>query len=516
MSYWQQLQYAFQANGTRLWVTPLFIIVAFALFALLPRERMRIRTAITLYILAFVDLAIVAALAARGVRVDGSVYRWISWASFLLQGIAFISVASIFIFDILLAAFRLRTPRILRDLILALAYIVVAVTSLSKINVDVTGIVATSAVITAVIGLSFQDTLGNMMGGMALQMERAISVGDWIRVDDQEGLVREIRWRHTAVETRNWDTVIIPNSVLMKSRVTVLGRRAGAPRQHRQWVIFNVDFRYAPTDVIDAVENALRAEPIPNVARNPLPDCVFKDFQESYARYSVRYWLTDLSADDPTSSVVRTRIYFALRRANIPFSIPAQSLFVTEDDASRRDRKARDETNLRREAIRGVELFHTLTEDEVNSLAAALKFAPFVRGEAMTRQGAEAHWLYLITEGEAEVRVAVDSSGATEKVATLHEGDFFGEMGLMTGEPRSATVVAVTDVECYRLDKESFKATLHSRPEIAEDISSVLARRRVELEAAKEGLTEEAKRARMHHHQGALLQRIQNFFTLKT
>jgi small-conductance mechanosensitive channel/CRP-like cAMP-binding protein len=515
MSVWQ-LQHAFQANGTPLWVTPLFILVAFALFALLPRERSRIRTAIVLYILGLVGLAIAATLVGRGASVDGSLYRWTRWASLLLQGIALISVASIFIFDILLAALRLQTPRILRDLILALSYIVVAVTSLSVIKVDVTGIVATSAVITAVIGLSFQDTLGNMMGGMALQMERAISVGDWIRVDDQEGLVREIRWRHTAVETRNWDTMIIPNSVLMKSRVTVLGRRAGAPRQHRHLITFNVDFRYSPTDVIDAVENALRAEPIPNVAGNPLPDCVFKDFQESYARYSVRYWLTDLAADDPTSSVVRIRVYFALRRANIPFSIPAQSLFVTEDDASRRDRKARDETNLRREAIRRVELFHTLTEDEVNSLAASLKFAPFVRGEAMTRQGAEAHWLYLITKGEAEVRLAIDSGGASEKVATLYQGDFFGEMGLMTGTPRTATVVAVNDVECYRLDKESFKAILHSRPEIAQDVSSILARRSVELEAAKEDLTEEAKRARMHHHQGALLRRIQSFFTLKT
>ena len=516
MSFWQQLQQAFPVNGTLLWVTPLFILVALALFALLPRERLRIRTAIILYILALVGLAIAAAIAGRGASVDSSMYRWTRWASLLLQGIAFISVASIFVFDILLAALRLRPPRILRDLILALTYIVVAIASLTAIKVDVTGIVATSAVITAVIGLSFQDTLGNMMGGMALQMERAISVGDWIRVDDQEGFVREIRWRHTAVETRNWDTVIIPNSVLMKSRVTVLGRRAGAPRQHRQWVSFNVDFRYAPTDVIEAVESALRAEPIPNVARNPQPDCIFKDFQESYARYAARYWLTDLAADDPTNSVVRTRIYFALRRANIPFSIPAQSLFVTEDDASRRERKAGEETDSRTQAVKRVDLFRALTEEEVRSLAAGLKFAPFVRGEAMTRQGAEAHWLYLITQGEAEVRVAVEGSSASERVATLREGDFFGEMGLMTGEPRSATVVAITDVECYRLDKESFKAILQSRPEIAEDISSVLARRRVELEAVKEDLTEETKRARMHYHQGALLRRIQNFFTLQT
>jgi CRP-like cAMP-binding protein len=108
----------------------------------------------------------------------------------------------------------------------------------------------------------------------------------------------------------------------------------------------------------------------------------------------------------------------------------------------------------------------------------------------------------------------VDGSNAGERVAELHEGDFFGEMGMMTGEPRSATVSALTDVECYRLDKEAFDEILSRRPEIAEDISQILARRRAELEAIREGLNEEAKRARMRRHQGDLLDRIRKFFTL--
>lgn len=514
MNFWQHLQQASHVGSAFVWVTIVFLTVSFVLFALLPRERLRIRTALLLFVLSLVGMLTAASFASRGGSQDSSFYRWTVWAALLLEGISFVGVASSFIFDILLAAARLRPPRILRDLIVAFAYIVVGLTSLSIIKVDVTGIVATSAVLTAVIGLSFQDTLGNMMGGMALQMERTIGVGDWIRVDDREGLVKEIRWRHTAIETRNWDTVVIPNSVLMKSQVTVLGRRAGSPRQHRQWVHFNVDFRYLPTDVIEAVQSALRAEPIPNIARSPLPDCVFLEFKESYAHYAVRYWLTDLAADDPTNSVVRTRIYFALRRVDIPFSIPAHSLFVTDDDASRRQRKSVQEITDRTEAMRHLELFSTLTEEERTKLASGLKYAPFVRGEAMTRQGSEAHWLYLITKGEAEVRVTVDGSKTSEKVATLSAGDFFGEMGLMTGEPRSATVIALTDIECYRLDKETFQSILKSRPEIAEDISRILARRSVELEATREGLTDETKRLRMRHHQSDLLKRIQNFFTL--
>jgi small-conductance mechanosensitive channel/CRP-like cAMP-binding protein len=511
MNFLSQLQFA---SGIPAFIlaAPVFLVVAIVLIALRPAERMRLRAAVLLFLVGVVGLFAIATLAARGLSITSRFYLWFDWASLFFLWIAFVNVASVLFFDVLLSSLRLSPPRILRDLLLAVAYVIVGITLLSIPHVDITGLVATSAVLTAVIGLSFQDTLGNMMGGMALQMERAISVGDWIRIDNQEGMVKEIRWRHTAVETRNWDTIIFPNSALMKAHVTVLGRRTGQPRQHRQWVYFNVDFRYSPAEVIDTVEKALCVEPIANVATTPAPNCVLMDFKESYCSYAVRYWLTDMAVDDPTNSVVRTRIYFALRRANIPLSIPAQALFVTEEELSREERKRAQEIDKRARALKRVELFESLTDEERQQLASRIRIAPFARGEVMTKQGAEAHWLYIITLGDAEVRFSLE--GKTEHVATLHPGDFFGERGMMTGERRSADVIALTDVECYRVDKDSFQEILHKRPEIAEDISQVLARRRAELEAAREDLTEEAKRARMRDHQGALLQRIRNFFAL--
>jgi small-conductance mechanosensitive channel/CRP-like cAMP-binding protein len=517
MSFWQYVQMTAGMGGAYHWVALLFVVAAFLLFWLEPPERMRIRTSVMMFALSFVGLLVAAGLLAYGADpATSSAYRWTRWAALFIESVAIINVTSVLVFEVALEAVRLKPPRILRDLILALAYIVVAISLLSRSGVDLTGIVATSAVITAIIGFSLADTLGNVMGGMALQMERTISVGDWVRMpDNQEGRVTEIRWRQTSIETRNWDTIVIPNSVLMKGQVTLLGRRAGAPRQHRQWVYFNVDFRYSPTDVIAAVEAALRAETIANVALEPAPHCLVIDFQQSYTRYAARYWLTDMALTDPTDSIFRTRIYAALRRANIPLSIPAQSVFLTQEGESRRERKQEEEIERRVEALQNVELFQTLKEEERRELAARLSPAPFVRGEAMTRQGAEAHWLYIIMEGEAEVRVAVDGNKLQKKVATLQAGNFFGEMGLMTGEPRTATVIAGTDVECYRLDKDGFHEVLRRRPEIAEDISHLLARRRVELEAVREGLNEEAKRQRLRSAQGDLLKRIRSFFTLE-
>ncbi|MEA2618620.1 MAG: hypothetical protein QOE72_4403, partial [Chloroflexota bacterium] len=149
-----------------------------------------------LFLLSIVGLLIAASLLYYGFdSTTSTAYRWVRWTAHFVLSVAIINLASVIVFDVLLGAVKLKPPRILRDLLIAFSYIVVAITLLSRSGVDLTGIVATSAVITAVVGFSLQDTLGNVMGGMALQMERTIGVGDWIRVDQQEGRVVEIRWR---------------------------------------------------------------------------------------------------------------------------------------------------------------------------------------------------------------------------------------------------------------------------------------------------------------------------------
>jgi small-conductance mechanosensitive channel len=513
MSFWQTVQDTSGLNGILLWGVIGYFLLAFLFFNIAPTERKRIRAGMLLFVLSVAGLLTASSIIYFGASTDNFNYRAVRWAALFLASIAVINLAGVFFFGIVLRALRIHVPLILRDLILAVAYIITAITLLSRNGVDLAGIVATSAVITAVIAFSLQDTLGNILGGLALQMENTINVGDWIRIDQQEGRVQEIRWRHTAIETRNWDTIIIPNSTLMKGQFILLGRREGSPLQHRMWVYFHVDYRFAPTEVIQTVEAALRAEPIPNVATIPPPHSLITDIKDSYGTNAARYWLTDLALTDPTDSVVRSRIYAALRRAEIPLSIPAQALFLTNDDEARRARKQREEIEHRITALKHVEMFSQLTDDERKELAVRMKFAPFVRGEVMTRKGSQAHWLYLIMEGEAQVEICVE--GKTEKVATLRAGDYFGEMALMTGQPRRANVMAITNVTCYRLDKEAFENILRNRPEIAEYISRTLARRSIELESIQEELKEETKTNRMQTKQSEFLHLIRDFFGLE-
>ncbi|HMJ10367.1 MAG TPA: mechanosensitive ion channel family protein, partial [Polyangiaceae bacterium] len=377
---------------------------------------------------------------------------------------------------------------------------------------NLSGLVATSAVLTAVIGLAFQDTLGNIVTGLALQLDKSIKLGDWIKVGDVSGKVTEIRWRYTAIETRNWETMIVPNSLLVKGQVLVLGRRTGQPLLWRRWVWFNVDFRFSPPEVIESVNAALESAPIENVANQPAAHCILMDLHESYGRYAVRYWLTDLARDDPTDSVVRTRIYFALRRSNIPLSMPAHALFVTSETSERRAQKSRADLEQRMSALSKVDLFNGLSQEEREHLAEGLKFTPFTRGETITRQGREAHWLYIIVKGEAVVKVSA-SERPEREVARLKAGDFFGEMSLLTGAPRSATVVAHSDVECYRLDRVIFQELLERRPEIAEQVAEVLARRRLELAGIRDNVDQDSN-GRLRDTQTDLLGKIRRFFAL--
>ena len=125
-----------------------------------------------------------------------------------------------------------------------------------------------------------------------------------------------------------------------------------------------------------------------------------------------------------------------------------------------------------------------------------------------------AHWLYVVDVGEVEVRRRTDDGALVKTVAKVTAPGFFGEMGLLTGAPRRADVVAITDVECFRLDKEGLEQILHERPEIAEALSKTLAAREVGLEAAVEGLDEDARVARTASAEARILDKIQEFFGL--
>jgi CRP-like cAMP-binding protein len=334
-------------------------------------------------------------------------------------------------------------------------------------------------------------------------------VGDWMRVEQASGRVAEIGWRHTAIETRDRETVIVPNGWLMKNRFTVIGARGDAALAWRRWVRINVEMGPSPGEVCSVLAEAVRNASIPAVCAEPAPDAVLLEITPRYGAYALRYWLADPARDDPTDSRVREHLLAALARHGMRIGATYTEQLNLQDDAAHREEERARERARRIEALGRVALFGALSAAERASLAEHLVYAPFVAGDVMTHQGAVAHWLYLVISGEADVWV--EHEGQRARVGALGPGSVFGEMGMMTGEPRKATVTARTDVSCYRLDKEGFGAIIQGRPDIAEGISHVLADRATELDARREAATQAHGPVA---HQDILV-RVRRFFGLE-
>ena len=513
-----------------IWVGGLFaavVVVAALINRFRPGQRPRVRRLVrVLALYAIAELTSLGfALAhlptwAEGCQIAGDV----------LQAFTLVSVGATLIFAVGLPAIGLELPMIASDLVVGLAYVVVSITVLSRNGVNPTSALVSGAAVSAVLAISLQSTLGNVIGGVALQLDGSIKEGDWLQLDNGKvGRVRAVRWRHTVLETRDWSTIIVPNAQLLAASFTILGKRGDRAVPQRMWVWFHIDFRFPPSRVIQIVSDALAASPIDNVADEPPPSVVCMDLardgRDSVASYAVRYWIRDLAADDPTNSRVRTRLFTALQRAGIPLAVPAHTAFVELKDEARTQKRDRRHFEARLVALKTVHLFRTLTDDELRQLAGGMHHVTYVAGEVITRQGGTAHWLYVLTQGQAEIRVdprrppASDDPGAERAggpivVAKIGAPDFFGEMSLMTGEPRSADVVALTDVDCFRLGTDTFKTVLLARPAIAEELSAKLAERRVELIAAREGLDAGAKRDRERSERDRILGGIKAFFAL--
>jgi small-conductance mechanosensitive channel/CRP-like cAMP-binding protein len=424
----------------------------------------------------------------------------------VLTVLAAIQLLVLVVFHALLPAIGWVTPRIAQDLTVTGLSLAWGLVWLRLTGVDATQLFTTSAIITAVIAFAMQDTLGNVLGGVMLQLDNSLKVGEWVRLDDLSGRVVDVRWRYTAIETRSGETVVVPNSWLMKNRFGVLRKQPDQPLAWRRTLGFNIEAAASPAVVLQALQQAVADARIAHVSKDLPASAILVDTAAGYYRYALRYWLTDPQFDDPTDSLVRVHALAALARAGVQLGLQQEERLMIKENDNWRLAQEKRELQRRLDAVQRTALFAALPHEEQMVLANHLVHAPFVQGGTLTRQGAVAHWLYLIVRGQAQV--LVDEAGVVTPIATLTDGDFFGEMGMLTGEPRSATVVALTDVDCYRLDKVGFAQVLVARPAIADEISAILAKRRQDLDAR----LQQAKDAQPGPRSEDLLAKMKVFF----
>ncbi len=461
------------------------LVGAVVVNVLAPARRGRLRTPVLLYVL-YVGLAGVLMLA-RVLEYTPAM-TWIDFLARVSAGFCATTLVVLGGVDVLLPRLGVRLPAIAGDVLSALGFGVVVVAVAASTGLTATSALAGGTIVAAALTISLQSTRGNVIGGVALQLDGTVQVGDWVQLEGgREGRVAAIRWRHLVVETRDGNAVMVPNASLLTTAITILGRRGGVGHPERRTVYFRLDRKHNPGHILGVVQDALDASPIRGTVPEPAPDCLLadlgKEVLDSSLLYAVRVWTHDFERDFVVDSEVRVRVHAALCRAGIELATPATT-HINLDNEARTGLPVPDRERAY-QVMRGVDLFGPLTEAECRQLAGALQFVPFAGGEYVIRQGRAARHLYILAAGTVEVRLEVN--GSEQRVATLRAPDIFGEMGLLTGAPRTAGVVAVGPVECFKLDHEGFEAVLLSRPHVAGELAAVTAKRQAQLSVAREG-----------------------------
>ncbi|MEZ4448674.1 MAG: mechanosensitive ion channel family protein [Nannocystaceae bacterium] len=438
-------------------------------------------------------------------------------ASFLEATATFAVMASIgrsgflLVMDCLLGPKVVRPlPKILREILQGVIYVAVLFIALRAGGVDPTSLLTTSALLTAIIGLSLQDTLGNLFAGLAIQAEHPFEVGDWIQFDDDEkhvGRVLEINWRATKLVTLENVLVVVPNGALAK---TPLANFNKPTRPAMRSVEVIAPYEVPPQRVHNLLLEALRG--LPGVLDEPAPSVLTRAFHERGITYWLRYFIRDFEGRLVIESHVRNRVWYALQRAEIAIPAVRRDVRVYEQSASEEKRHALAEMESHRDALARLDFLAPLPTELLDHLAELVHTRLYTAGEFVFRQGEAGDELYIIQSGE--VAISFDTSAGTSvELTRLGPGKFFGEMSMLTDSRRHANVRATMESELLVVGKAALGQILERSPALADTIRKALGDRQEMLQsltAEVEALPSDSVKA----PQGVFLGRIRDFFSL--
>ena len=470
------------------------------------RAPLRRRLALPLVTLAIFALtyylllpAFTAGLDADSAKLIGQVVRVALWLSVVVLAVR---VGSALVFELLPRARGVReTPRFIQDIFALVAYVLLTALVLSRVfpNLPLGALFSGSALLGVILGLALQETLGNLFAGLSLQADKPFELGDVITVGAWTGVVESITWRAVKMRTFTNHVVLLGNAQIAKESIEVCPRE----NLNARLVFFNAIYTDSPVKVIHVVREAVREAE--NVSQSITPIVRVRNLGDFAVDYEVKYWLVDYAKLNDTDALVRQLIWYAFRRAGLTFAYPTQTLYL--DRPPRHTEKSRA-TRLDRltERLSAVDIFSPLTQEELARLASAVGSHTYAPGESIIRAGDAGDSMFVVNRGGVDVRIT--DNGRPVTVASLGEGEFFGEMALLTGQPRSANVVAVEETEVLEIGHDALKQLFDANPELAESLGHTVIERRAGIESSRvPGQIEAEERS--------LVASIVNFFGLR-
>ncbi|MGH7035707.1 MAG: cyclic nucleotide-binding domain-containing protein [Stellaceae bacterium] len=334
-------------------------------------------------------------------------------------------------------------------------------------NQPLGGLLATSGVAAAIIGFSVQKTIADVVSGIGLNIEQTLKLGDWIEAGHGEvGRVVEVTWRTTHLETFDGRLIVIPNSTLISGPFT----NWSAPQRFmRTSKTVEIEYEVPSERVLDILQAAIVATG--GVLAYPEPDVYIDTLADNGIVYSMHFWVADYP---DTFSVARDVLVNALKfldQAGISPVYPKTDVMLIEPFQRHIDRRI-DVAGL----LRRMPFFAAFEAEAQAALARDAHLRDFPAQGVVVHEGDPGASLFVVIEGVLDVTKKV--AGRPERrLGRLVPGEIFGEMSLLTGADRSATVTAATRAALLEIDKRQIEPMLATHPEAIAALGQLVAGR---------------------------------------
>ena len=395
---------------------------------------------------------------------------------------------------------RQEVPSFLRDSVRLVVYLGVAIISLRLVfKIDLSAIVTTTTVITATIAFAMQSTLANALSGFSIQSDSLLSRGNWISIKEKSvfGEIINVGFRYTTLKNPENHLIMVPNSVIMQNVVTFHGNRETEEKPALQVdVMLGYDL---PPEMAKSLLHKVLCEDN-EVLDQPEPLVRLLSLNDSSITYQLKFCIVDPSRRVPVQDSLYSQVWYAVNRAGYSFPFPHRQIINAESRQPFEFSKEQVTAYLHDSG-----LFTSLDTIKVAALADQAPIMVYGAHEVVVRQGGSGSSLFIVLKGDLDV--SIDNS----IVGSIHQGSFFGEMSLLTGEPRSATVRATCEVWLAEVTKEIMEPILRANPEMLEAISSILAEREQKSRVSRETHNEAPQ---PHPRSEDYLKRLKSFFGL--
>lgn len=314
-----------------------------------------------------------------------------------------------------------------------------------------------------VLAFGLQGLSSDLASGVTLLLEQPIKVGDYVEIEGVAGVVENVAIRSTVIRTAKGTAVVVPNTTITARNITNWNYQT---TECCTEIALRIPRGYDPLVLMEVLLSVIRQEP--RVLASPAPKVYLKGIDDDALNFEARVWINQPIAAD----TIKSALYFLVEA-----ELQAKGFDQRHGGASALSSAPFDKATLG-ELLRQVSYFESLNDTDLRHIIEEGYRKTLNADEVICRENDPGDSFYIILSGSVDVFV----ESIEKHVAVREAGEFIGEMSLLMGMPRTATLRTLEETTLFVVDRSNLQSLLQKQQGLADKISEELSKRQESLE----------------------------------